>query len=145
MNDAKTRLRAIKTKTYTPEEAEALLKEKDLRLQSYHSLLTDAYKELQRLQAEVDALKEKLMQYESPADGYRKDATWIGKIVFILQTAERPLQSKEIIELLEPREPLLRDHHNKQKFFSALLTMAVKHGRVHREKRKGERGYFYHL
>ncbi|GAA4733682.1 hypothetical protein [Flavisolibacter ginsenosidimutans] len=145
MRDTYTRLRAAKTKADTPQEAEELQNKKDLRLQSAYSLLKDAYLEVQKLQAEIKTLKEKLTQYESPADGYRKDATWVGKIVFILQRAERPLQSKEMIELLEQREPLLRHHHDKQKFFSALLAMPVKHGRVRREKRKGERGYFYSL
>jgi hypothetical protein len=116
-----------------------------LHLESYHSLLTDAHLELQKLQEEVKTLKEKVSAYEAPEDGYRKDATWEGKIVFILQKAGRPLQSKELIELLEPREPLLRNHHDKHKFFSALLGMALKHKRVQREKPKGERGYYYYI
>jgi len=115
----------------------------DLTLQSQYALLKEAYIELQKLQIENKALKEKLHQYECPDDGYRKDWTWVAKIVFILEKAGKPLATKEIIELLEKREPMLKEHYDKGKFFSAFLNLALKHGRIQREKRNGERGYYY--
>ncbi len=119
------------------------LSEDDLTLQSQYQLLKEAYLELQKLQAENKALKEKLTEYENPDDGYRKDWTWVAKIAFILEKAAMPLATKEIIERLEKREPILKDHYDKGKFFSALLNLAMKHERIQREKRKGERGYYY--
>ncbi|WP_121354304.1 hypothetical protein [Flavisolibacter nicotianae] len=121
------------------------LSDNELTLQSQYALLKEAYIEMQKLQIENAALKEKLHQYECPDDGYRKDWTWVAKIVFILEKAERPLATKEIIERLEKREPTLKDHHDKGKFFSAFLNLALKHGRIQREKRKGERGYYYFI
>ena len=124
-------------------ETAKLLSEKELTLQSQYVLLKEAYIEIQRLQTENKELKERLQGYECPDDGYRKDWTWVAKIVFILERVGRPLATKEIIELLEKREPMLKDHHNKGKFFSAFLNLAMKHQRIRREKRKGERGYYY--
>lgn len=126
-------------------ETSKLLADKELTFQSQYALLKEAYIEIQRLQKENKDLKERLQEYESPDDGYRKDWTWVAKIVFILEKAERPLATKEIIELLERREPLLKDHYDKGKFFSAFLNLAMKHGRIQREKRKGERGFYYFI
>lgn len=131
----KERRSAVKTSNH--------LSDDHLMLQSQYALLKEAYTELQKLQMENKALKEKLQQYECPADGYRKDWTWVAKIAFILQKAGKPLATKEIIELLEKREPMLKDHYDKGKFLSAFLNLALKHGRIEREKRKGERGYYY--
>lgn len=131
----KERSRSKKTSTH--------LSDDDLTLQSQYTLLKEAYAELQKLQIENKVLKEKLQQYENPDDGYRQDWTWVAKIVFILEKAAKPLATKEIIELLEKREPMLKTHHDKGKFFSAFLNLAIKHQRIKREKRKGERGYYY--
>ncbi len=69
----------------------------------------------------------------------------MAKIAFILEKATKPLATKEIIEQLEKREPMLKDHHDKGKFFSAFLNLALKHRRIQREKRNGERGYYYFI
>ena len=124
-------------------ESEKLLQDKELTLQSQYALLKEAYIELQKLQTENKELKERLQGYECPDDGYRKDWTWVAKIAFILKKAAKPLATREIIELLEKREPMLNDHYDKGKFFSAFLNLALKHQRIQREKRKGERGYYY--
>ncbi len=144
-NTFERRTTGLKTHECSPGEAEKVLYQKDITIQSQYSLLKEAYTEIQKLQTENKELKERLQGYECPDDGYRKDWTWVAKIVFILQKAAKLLATKEIIELLEKREPMLKDHHDKGKFFSAFLNLAMKHGRIKREKRKGERGYYYYL
>ncbi len=137
------RKKRLDSQEHCVSEMEKLLQQKDITLQSQFSLLKEAYIEIQDLQAENKELKERLQDYECPHDGYRKDWTWVAKIAFILEKAAKPLATKEIIELLESREPILQNHHDKAKFFSAFLNLAMKHGRILREKRKGERGYYY--
>ena len=107
--------------------------------------LKQAYKEVLLLKKEAEALKEKLQAYEAPDDGYRKEWTWVRKIVFVLEHAGRPMRSPEIIEVLAKREEHLRNHWNQAQYFSAFLNMALKAERIKREKRKGERGYYYSL
>ncbi|MBD0333788.1 MAG: hypothetical protein ICV66_14170, partial [Chitinophagaceae bacterium] len=75
----------------------------------------------------------------------RKDWTWVRKIVYVLEKAGKPLRAKEIIEVLEKRELHLKEHTSKEQYFSAFINMAVKNERIKREKRKGERGYYYFL
>ncbi len=120
-----------------------MLERKERSLKAHYSLLIEVHQEYELLKKEHEKLKQKLLQYENPDDGYRKDWTWVAKIVFILEKAGRPLRSAEIIELLERREPYLRDHTSKKQYFSAFLNMALKNERIKREKRKGERGYYY--
>lgn len=132
-------------KQYSKQDVDLLLKEKQQQLDVQYSVLKEVYTEYELLKKENEELKEKLATYENPDDGYRKDWTWVAKIVFTLQQAGRPLRSKEIIERLERREPHLLHHTSKQQYFSAFLNMALKAERITREKRKGERGYYYRL
>ncbi|WP_345238686.1 hypothetical protein, partial [Flavisolibacter ginsenosidimutans] len=81
----------------------------------------------------------------SACTGYRKDWTWVAKIVFAIEKAGKPLRSAEIIEILEKRESHLREHTSKPQYFSAFINLALKNERIKREKRKGERGYYYYL
>ncbi len=120
-----------------------MLERKERSLKVHYSLLIEVHQEYELLKKEHEKLKQKLLQYENPDDGYRKDWTWVAKIVFILEKAGRPLRSAEIIELLEKREPYLRDHTSKKQYFSAFLNKALTNERIKREKRKGERGYYY--
>ena len=120
-----------------------MLQEKELRSQSQYSVLKETYGQLILLQKENKELKKKLAQYENPNDGYRKDWTWVAKIVFVLENAGRPMPSREIIEVLEKRELHLKDHTSKKQYFSAFINMALKAERIKREKRKGERGFYY--
>jgi hypothetical protein len=108
-------------------------------------LLKETYQQLLHLKKENETLKLKLCACENPDDGYRKDWTWVAKIVFAVEKAGKPLRSAEIIEILEKREPHLRDHTSKPQYFSAFINMALKAERIKREKRKGERGYYYYL
>ena len=130
---------------YSQQEVDVLLKEKQHQLDVQYSVLKEVYENYQRLSVEHEELKEKLSRYEAPDDGYRKDWTWVAKIVFVLEKAGRAMRSAEIIEVLEKREAHLREHSSKQQYFSAFIHMALKAERITREKRKGERGFYYNI
>lgn len=139
------RKKRIEERLFTKKEVDERLKEKQIQLDVQYSVLKEVYENHERLKKEHELLKEKLSRYENPDDGYRKDWTWVAKIVFVLQKAGKPLRSAEIIEILEKREEHLREHTSKQQYFSAFINMALKAERIKREKRKGERGYYYFL
>ena len=134
-----------KERRYTQKEVDEIVKEKDKTLQSQYLVLKEVYEKYQLLQKEHEELKKKLSELENPDDGYRKDWTWVRKIVFVLEQASSPLRTKEIIEVLEKREPHLREHSSKEQYFSAFINMALKAERIKREKRKGERGFYYSI
>lgn len=130
-------------KLFTQKEVDALLKEKQHQLDVQYSVLKEVYTKYELLKKEHAELKTMLAEYETPNDGYRKDWTWVAKIVFVLRQSGRPMRSAEIIEILEKREQHLREHTSKQQYFSAFINMALKAERIKREKRKGERGFYY--
>jgi hypothetical protein len=132
-------------KVFTRKEVNEMLQKKQKQLDVQYSVLKEVYTKYELLKKENEELKTKLSEYEAPNDGYRKDWTWVAKIVFAIEQASKPLRSAEIIEFLEKREPHLRDHTSKQQYFSAFLAMALKAERIKREKRKGERGFYYDL
>lgn len=132
-------------KLFTKKEVDGLLQEKQDQVNAQYSVLKEVYQAYESLKKEHALLKEKLLGYEHPDDGYRKDWTWVAKIVFVLKKEGRPMRSSEIIEVLEKRELHLREHTSKQQYFSAFINTALKAERIVREKRKGERGYYYHL
>ena len=134
-----------KQRRYTQREVDEIVKEKDKTLQSQYVVLKEVYEKYQLLQKEHEELNKKLSELENPDDGYRKDWTWVRKIVFVLEQAGTPLRTKEIIEVLEKREPYLREHSSKEQYFSAFINMALKAERIKREKRKGERGFYYSI
>lgn len=139
------RRKRAEEKLFTRKEVDELLKEAQHQLEVQYSVLKEVYENYECLKKEHELLKEKLASYEKPDDGYRKDWTWVAKIVFVLQGSGKPMRSAEIIEVLEKREEQLREHTSKQQYFSAFLNMALKADRIKREKRKGERGYYYSL
>jgi hypothetical protein len=104
-----------KERRYTQKEVDEIIKEKDNTLQSQYAVLKEVYEKYQLLQKEHEQLKKKLSEYENPDDGYRKDWTWVRKIVFVLEQAATPLRTKEIIEILEKREPHLIEQSSKEK------------------------------
>ena len=130
-------------KLYTRKEAADMLKGKERDVHLLREDLKQAYKEILLLKKETEALKGKLQNHEAPDDGYRKEWTWVKKLVFVLEQAGRSMRSPEIIEVLAKREEHLRNHWNQAQYFSAFLYMALKAERIRREKRKGERGYYY--
>ncbi|GAA4756231.1 hypothetical protein [Flavisolibacter ginsenosidimutans] len=132
-------------KIYTRKEAADMLKGKERDIHLLREDLKQAYNDILLLTKEVQALKEKIQTHENPDDGYRKEWTWVKKIVFVLEQAGKPLRSPEIIEVLAKREEHLRNHWNQAQYFSAFLDMALKAERIKREKRKGERGFYYFL
>lgn len=139
------RRKRTEERLFSKKEVDELLKEKQNQLDVQYSVLKEVYESYEHLKKEHELLKEKITKYENPDDGYRKDWTWVAKIVFVLEKAGKPLRSAEIIEFLEKREEHLREHTSKQQYFSAFINMALKAERIKREKRKGERGYYYLL
>lgn len=130
---------------FTKKEVNEMLEDKQRQLDVQYSVLKEVYTKYELLKKEHEDLKKKLVEYEAPNDGYRKDWTWVAKIVFAIEQSGKPLRSAEIIEFLEKREPHLREHTSKKQYFSAFLAMALKAERIKREKRKGERGYYYDI
>jgi hypothetical protein len=117
-------------------------KEKEITIQL--DLLKETFAGYQLLQQKVAKLEEHLKDLQNQ-DGYNATSSWISKIVFTLQQENRPLRSPELITLLEKREPLLAEHHNKVQYFSAFLSNAASYGRIIQQKVKGVRGYYYLL
>jgi hypothetical protein len=134
-----------KERRYTQKEVDEIVKGKDKTLQSQYAVLKEVYEKYQILQEEHEKLKKKLFELENPDDGYRKDWTWVRKIVFVLEQAATALRTKEIIEILDKRELHLREHPSKEQYFSAFINMALKAERIKREKRRGERGFYYSI
>src|SRR6476620_10726826 len=120
---------------FTKKQVDEMLSEKQNQLDVQYSVLKEVYENYERLKKEHEKLKEKLSRYENPDDGYRKDWTWVAKIVFVLEKSSKPLRSAEMIEILEKREAHLREHTSKQQYFSAFINMALKAERIKREKR----------
>jgi hypothetical protein len=132
-------------KIYSRKEAADMLKDKERDIHLLREDLKQAYKEILVLKKVAEELKEKLQNNEAPNDGYRKEWTWVRKIVFVLEHGGMPMRSPEIIEVLAKREEHLRNHWNQAQYFSAFINLALKAERIKREKRKGERGYYYFL
>jgi hypothetical protein len=93
---------------------------------------------------EIHDLKERLSRYEKPNDGYNKSWSMVTKIVFLITKADKPLRSSEIIPLLQTREPsIVNKQVSLEKYVSAFLNTAMKHGRLIPYKLKGVRGNYY--
>lgn len=119
----------------TQKSTEQLQKE----VNSLKELLQEAYVEMQKL-------NERLRKYENPGDGYNKRWTMVTKIVFLVTKAGKPLRSAEIKPLLTNREPeIIKKQDSLEKYISAFLNTAMKHGRLVPYKLKGVRGNFYCL
>lgn len=76
---------------------------------------------------------------------YNNKWSWVNKIVFVLRKVDRPLTSPEIIELISPYEPGLRESYHQAQAFSPNLNKAVKYKRVIAYKLGGSKGYYYVL
>lgn len=115
--------------------------EKEIALQ--HDLLKQTFLQNRELHKRCADLQRQVQ--EMAGEGYSQSYSWVSKIVFTLKAANKPLRSMELIATLERNEPMLLNHHNKVKYFSAFLNMAFKYGRIVPQKVKGVRGYYYLL
>ncbi len=120
-----------------------MLKEKATEIRCLRDDVKQALERIYLLEQENSILRAKLQELQNPADGYRKEWTWVRKIVFVLEQHGKPMRSPEIIEELAKREEHLRNHWNQAQYFSAYLNKAFRENRVKRLKRRGERGYYY--
>jgi hypothetical protein len=77
--------------------------------------------------------------------GYDVSWTWLNKLIFILKRANKPMQSKEILKLLESIDKSLKYFDDKQKVLSVHLNKAVKYERIKHYKIRGSGGFFYCL
>jgi len=128
---------------YKVERLKRQLKRRDEEIEALRRKVFDLTTQLDSLKIENEELIQSFASNETSNDGYRKDWTWVRKIVFVLAAAGKPLRSPEIIEELAKREEHLRNHWNQAQYFSAFLNKALKEERITREKRRGERGYYY--
>jgi len=123
----------------TSENAQKSQEQLQKEVNSLKELLRDAY-------VEIHNLKERLRKYENPGDGYSKRWTMVTKLVFLVTKAGKPLRSVEIIPLLKDRQPeIIKKQDSLEKYISAFLNTAMKHGRLIPYKLKGARGNFYCL
>ncbi len=127
-----------KQQAYTLGELQTLFQQKEAELDRVYQYIKELLADNERLRTASRVLDAKANTY--PAAG-----SWISTIVWLLEEVDRPLQSSEILALLEVHEPLLQQKANKQKFLSAFLSLAVKQGRIEARGIAGHRGYFYKL
>ncbi len=128
-----------KTQENTGENAQKSPERLQKEVISLKELLQESYLEIQKL-------KERLHKYENPGDGYNKRWTMVTKIAFLVTIAGKPLRSAEIIPLLTDRQPeIIKKQDSLEKYISAFLNTAMKHGRLIPYKLKGVRGNFYCL
>lgn len=129
---------------YKVERLRRQLKRRDDEIEALRQKIFDLTTQLDSLKVKTEELTQSF-NTSYLEDGYRNDWTWVRKIVFVLEQAGKPLRSPEIIEELAKREEHLRDHWNQAQYFSAFLNKALKEERIMREKRRGERGFYYQL
>lgn len=95
---------------------------------------------------EIEKLKNRLQNHEKPKDEYNKRWTMVTKIAFLIAETAKPLRSSEILQLLTNREPtIVTKQASMEKYLSAFLNAAMKHGRLIPYKLKGVRGNYYCL
>jgi sugar-specific transcriptional regulator TrmB len=95
---------------------------------------------------EIENLKNRLEKHENPKDEYNKRWTMVTKIAFLISKAQKPLRSSEILQLLTSKEPtIIKKQASMEKYLSAFLNTAMKHGRLIPHKLKGVRGNYYCL
>jgi len=113
-------------------------------LQACYLTLKDFNNHNKILHQQVVLLTERLNRFEKRGDGYNPQWSWIDKIVFILKNEGRPMQSFEIVEKLDEREPqVFEQMYEPDKYFSVVLAKAKEYGRVTTIKQKGTRGPLY--
>lgn len=135
----------ISSESFKVERLKRQLKRRDKEIEALRRRVFDLTTQLDELKVRNEELTQSFTANDTPKDGYRKDWTWVRKIVFVLEQAGRPLRSPEIIEELAKREEHLRNHWNQAQYFSAFLNKALKEERIMRDKRRGERGFYYQL
>src|SRR5690349_4966063 len=112
---------AINTNNFAVERLTRQLKRKERELENKNRVVEELIDKVHLLEAQNLRLHQQLEALNKPADGYRKEWTWVKKIVFVLEQAGRPMRSPEIIEALAKKEEHLRNHWNQAQYFSAFL------------------------
>jgi hypothetical protein len=113
-------------------------------LKASYLTLKDVINHSKMLEQRIILLTDRLSRFEKREDGYNPQWSWIDKIVFILKDEGRPMQSFEIVEKLDEREPdIIERMYEPEKYFSVVLAKAKEYGRVTTIKQKGTRGALY--
>lgn len=108
-------------------------------------------KKIEKLEKEIESFRNKAepkaVKLDASIDlsGYDTSWTWLNKLLFVLKRADRPLQSKEILSLLESVDKSLKYFEDKQKTLSVQLSKAVKYERIKHYKLRGSGGFFFCL
>ena len=77
--------------------------------------------------------------------GYDVSWTWLNKLLFVLKRANKPMQSKDILKLLESADKTFKYFDDQQKVLSVHLNKAVKYERIKHYKIRGSGGFYYCL
>lgn len=130
--------KGIQKEKHFKNEGLAALEEKILLLQQ----------ENQKLKLQMNALQKNMLSeskenWEFKNEKYDSSWTWIKKIAFVIYSAEKPLQAKNIVKNLLKIDNEFKLSANKNNKIANYLNQAVKYGRLERIKIKGDRGSYY--
>jgi hypothetical protein len=82
---------------------------------------------------------------EKPSPKVIKRLSWLGKIVLVLRSEQRPMTATELFEVVDNLDGELGFKQNPRTLFSVVLHKAVKENRLTIHKVKGTRGAYYAL
>lgn len=130
----------------TKEELSNLIEEKDKRIQYLEELITQKMTDCENLQKKLEKAQEKQQKQSNTKIKYKKETSWVGKIVTTLTANNRPMQSSEIISHIEENyKETFKNAIVKSKHLSPNLVKAVKYGRIKKYRINGVLGHFYGL
>ena len=93
--------------------------------------------------ADISAKMKNEMPQPLLGEVFQPSWSWINKIIYVLYKAAKPIQSKEIVDMLLLVDEEFKTVRDRTKLLSVHLHNAVKYGRVRSFKVRGERGAFY--
>ena len=76
---------------------------------------------------------------------YIKQNFGVNKLLFVLKRANKPMQSKDVLKLLESADKTFKYFDDQQKVLSVHLNKAVKYERIKHYKIRGSGGFYYCL
>ena len=89
--------------------------------------------------------KETVKQQAPLTSRHIKHLSWQGKVIFVLQTHERPMTASELYDEVDALDGELGFKQNPKVLLSVVLHKAVKEQRLTLHKVKGTRGAYYAL
>jgi hypothetical protein len=119
--------------------------------------------QVKELESQLKAAKATIANYQKAANGSNthpkevgkkqelptarqvKHLSWQGKVIFVLQTHERPMTASELFDEVDALDGELGFKQNPKVLLSVVLHKAVKEQRLTLHKVKGTRGAYYAL